>query len=157
MSGETTSKEAQLGRRAYGKAIGHSCQEVLSTTGEGEKRDAISRLAEAWSDLEMVDPEGLYHIVRIMNEKLQADHRLSGLVPASPQPDSPQRPKLVLAQNNPHLKSHHRRRQSTTEPPPQSPLSNLPGQEVTGMEHTKQLSDVLYQRWAEGLRNRWGF
>lgn len=153
----TTSKEAQLGRRAYAKAIGHSCQEVLSTTGDGEKRDAISRLAEAWSDLEMVDPEGLYHIVRVMNEKLQADHRLTGLVPSSPQPDSPSRPRLVLAQNNPHLKSHHRRRQSTTEPPPQSPLSNLPGQQVPGMEHTKQLSDVLYQRWAEGLRNRWGF
>lgn len=151
------SKEAQLGRRAYAKAIGHSCQEVLSTTGDGEKRDAISRLAEAWSDLEMVDPEGLYHIVRVMNEKLQADHRLTSLVPSSPQPDSPSRPRLVLAQNNPHLKSHHRRRQSTTEPPPQSPLSNLPGQQVPGMEHTKQLSDVLYNRWAEGLRNRWGF
>ncbi|CAI7678471.1 unnamed protein product [Penicillium pancosmium] len=156
VSGDSPSKEAQLGRRAYAKAIGHSCQEVLSTTGDGEKRDAISRLAEAWSDLEMVDPEGLYHIVRIMNEKFSADHRLSNLVPSSPQPDSPGRPRLVLAQNNPHLKSH-RRRQSTTEPPPQSPLSNLPGQQVPGMEHTKQLSDVLYQRWADGLRNRWGF
>ncbi|KAJ5089036.1 hypothetical protein N7532_007720 [Penicillium argentinense] len=151
ITGDSTSKEAQLGRRAYSKAIGMSCQEVLSTTGDGEKREAISRLAEAWSDLEMVDPEGLYHIIRVMNERLQADSRLSAL-----QPDSPSRPRLVLAQNNPHLKSH-RRRQSTTEPPPQSPLSNLPGQQVSGMEHTKQLSDVLYQRWAEGLRNRWGF
>lgn len=34
-------------------------------------------------------------------------------------------------------------------------LANLPGQQVPGMEHTKQLSDVLYQRWSEGLRNRW--
>lgn len=71
-SGEAASKEAQLGRRAYSRAIGLSCQEVLSTTGDGEKREAISRLAEAWSDLEMVDPEGLYHIIRTMNEKLQA-------------------------------------------------------------------------------------
>lgn len=70
--GETSSKEAQLGRRAYSRAVGLSCQEVLSTTGDGEKREAISRLAEAWSDLEMVDPEGLYHIIRTMNEKLQA-------------------------------------------------------------------------------------
>jgi serine/threonine-protein kinase 24/25/MST4 len=64
----------------------------------------------------------------------------------------------VLAQNNPHLKSH-RRRQSThaVDPLPQSPpRSSMPGQNVPGMEHTKQLSDVLYQRWAEGLRNRWG-
>ena len=69
---EPSTKEAQLGRRAYSKAIGLSCQEVLSTTGDGEKREAIARLAEAWSDLEMVDPEGLYHIIRTMNEKLQA-------------------------------------------------------------------------------------
>ncbi|KAJ5586685.1 Serine/threonine-protein kinase svkA [Penicillium hispanicum] len=155
---ESSSKEAQLGRRAYSKAIGLSCQEVLSTTGDGEKREAISRLAEAWSDLEMVDPEGLYHIIRTMNERLQADPRLSPLIPSSALPESPSRPRLVLAQNNPHLKSH-RRRQSThvVDPRPQSPpISNLPGQHLPGMEHTKQLSDVLYQRWAEGLRNRWG-
>lgn len=24
-----------------------------------------------------------------------------------------------------------------------------------GMEHTKQIANVLYQRWSEGLRNRW--
>jgi serine/threonine-protein kinase 24/25/MST4 len=67
---ETNSKEAQLGRRAYSKAVGHACQEVLGTTGDQEKREAISRLAEAWSDLEMIDPEGLYHILRATNEKL---------------------------------------------------------------------------------------
>jgi serine/threonine-protein kinase 24/25/MST4 len=32
----------------------------------------------------------------------------------------------------------------------------MPGQHIAGMEHTKQLSDVLYSRWADGLRNRWG-
>lgn len=69
---ETNSKEAQLGRRAYSRAVGLACQEVLGTTGDQEKREAISRLAEAWSDLEMVDPEGLYHILRATNEKLQA-------------------------------------------------------------------------------------
>ena len=68
---EPNSKEAQLGRRAYSKAVGLACQEVLGTTGDQEKREAISRLAEAWSDLEMVDPEGLYHILRATTEKLQ--------------------------------------------------------------------------------------
>lgn len=88
-----------------------------------------------------------------------SDPKLSSslVAPSSPPPESPQRPRLVLAQNNPHLKSH-RRRQSTTVP--ESPLhpaqiATLPGQQVPGMEHTKQLSDVLYSRWAEGLRNRW--
>ncbi|THC87462.1 hypothetical protein EYZ11_013090 [Aspergillus tanneri] len=69
---ESNSKETQLGRRAYSKAVGLACQEVLGTTGDQEKREAISRLAEAWSDLEMVDPEGLYHILRATNERLQA-------------------------------------------------------------------------------------
>lgn len=71
LSSDSNSKEAQLGRRAYSKAVGLACQEVLGTTADQEKREAISRLAEAWSDLEMVDPEGLYHILRSMNEKLQ--------------------------------------------------------------------------------------
>ncbi|KAE8375398.1 Pkinase-domain-containing protein [Aspergillus bertholletiae] len=155
---EPNSKEAQLGRRAYSKAVGLSCQEVLGTTGDQEKREAISRLAEAWSDLEMVDPEGLYHILKIMNEKLQGDPKLSSLVPqAAPPPESPQRPRLVLAQNNPHLKSHRRRQSAVVAEPSlqPAPLTNLPGQQVPGMEHTKQLSDVLYQRWSEGLRGRW--
>ena len=68
---EPKTKESQLGKRAYGKAVGLACQEVLDTTGEQDKRESISRLAEAWSDLEMVDPEGLYHIIRAMNGKLQ--------------------------------------------------------------------------------------
>lgn len=66
-----SSKEVQLGHRVYSKAVGLSCQEVLATTADQEKRDALSRLAEAWSDLEMVDPEGLYHVIRSMNEKIQ--------------------------------------------------------------------------------------
>ncbi|KAE8350470.1 kinase-like domain-containing protein [Aspergillus coremiiformis] len=154
---ELNSKEAQLGRRAYSKAVGLACQEVLGTTGNQEKREAISRLAEAWSDLEMVDPEGLYHILKTMNEKLHGDPKLSGLVPPAPPPESPQRPRLVLAQNNPHLKSHRRRQSAAVAETSLSPaqLAHLPGHPVPGMEHTKQLSDVLYQRWSEGLRNRW--
>ncbi|KAL4956490.1 hypothetical protein BDW69DRAFT_192346 [Aspergillus filifer] len=154
---ETSSKEAQLGRRAYSKAVGHACQEVLGTTADQEKREAISRLAEAFSDLEMVDPEGLYHILKSTNEKLSSDPKLSGLVPQAPPPESPQRPRLVLAQNNPHLKSHKRRQSAApaVEPNPQPQLANLPSQPVPGMEHIKQLSDVLYTRWSDGLRNRW--
>ncbi|KND93757.1 Serine/threonine-protein kinase svkA [Tolypocladium ophioglossoides CBS 100239] len=74
--------------------------------------------------------------------------------------------KLVLSSNNPHLKSHRRRQVD-------SPASKLnekeydrekaalleekhPGREArVGMEHCKQLSDVLYRRWADNLRIRW--
>lgn len=81
---------------------------------------------------------------------------MSGLLPPS-QPATPLKPKLVLAQNNPHLKSHRRRQSSLlaaediwTDKQPQ-----LPGQLVPGMDHTKQLADVLYGKWADGLKNRW--
>ncbi|KAL1966682.1 hypothetical protein VTN77DRAFT_3879 [Rasamsonia byssochlamydoides] len=160
---ETTtsnSKEAQLGRRAYSKAIGLACQEILANTGDQEKREAISRLAEAWSDLEMVDPEGLYHILKLSNEKLKADPKLACLLPEPSPSESPPKPRLVLAQNNPHLKSHRRRQSAAAQIQAEananaSQMQNLPGQHVPGMEHTKQLADVLYQRWSEGLRNRW--
>jgi hypothetical protein len=70
-TGETASKESQLGKRAYSKSIGITCQEVLDNTGDQEKREAIARLAEAWSDLEMKDPEGLYHILKLSIERIQ--------------------------------------------------------------------------------------
>jgi serine/threonine-protein kinase 24/25/MST4 len=173
------SKESYLGRRAYSKAIGLSCQEVLNNIGDQEKREAVSRLAEAFSDLEAVDPEGVYHILKATVEKMQSDSKLAQMLPSIPQsqpstinsqPITPQKAgaaaaKLVLAQNNPHLKSH-RRRQSAQIPRDDSQiwspksdekamLSVMPGQAVGGLEHTKVLGDVLFERWCEGLRNRW--
>ncbi|KAI1341983.1 Pkinase-domain-containing protein [Xylariaceae sp. FL0016] len=79
--------------------------------------------------------------------------------------------KLVLASNNPHLKSH-RRRQDSNASIPEKPTrlerereknpekaalqAKYPGREPQpGMEHCKQLSDVLYSRWVDGLRLRW--
>ncbi len=69
--------------------------------------------------------------------------------------------KLVMSHANPHLKSHRRRQSSIA---PDSSMvekmafeSKLPGREpAQGMEHYKQLSDVLYARWANVLRNKWG-
>ncbi len=90
------------------------------------------------------------------DQSTYSDAKLATLLPPS-QPSTPQKPKLVLAQNNPHLKSH-RRRQSSLLPAP-DPLSQepskLPGQIVPGMDHTRQLADALYSKWAEGLKNRW--
>ena len=63
----------------------------------------------------------------------------------------------MLAQNNPHLKSH-KRRQSSVLSTTQDLLDDehLPGQAAApGMEHTAQLADVLYNKWVDGLRNRW--
>lgn len=87
--------------------------------------------------------------------------------------------KLVLAQNNPHLKSHRRRQSAqaaiiksrdTSQVFAASPektrrrgLSNesselekdiLQGFQG-GLEHNRQLADSLFDRWCEGLRVRW--
>jgi hypothetical protein len=77
----TITKEARLGSQLYTSAIGISCQEVLDQTGDNEKRDAVSKLAEAWSDLELADPEGVYHIMKAMMEKMSQDRELAGLIP----------------------------------------------------------------------------
>lgn len=87
---------------------------------------------------------------------MASDPKLAALL-LPPPASAPQKAKLVLAQGNPHLESH-RRRQSSLMPShdtfPDQAL-NLPGQLVAGMEHEKQLADVLYGKWVDGLKNRW--
>lgn len=90
--------------------------------------------------------------------------------PPSSAPLSPT--KFVLASNNPHLKSHRRRQSAAVtgtginSPDKTARLerdaekaalqAKYPGREPQpGMEHCKQLSDVLYSRWVDGLRLRW--
>lgn len=83
--------------------------------------------------------------------------------PATPPSGSPT--KLVLAPNNPHLKNHKKRNAELGTPdsaavgrdPEKMALeAKFPGREgPPGMEHCKQLSDVLYHRWVDGLRLRW--
>jgi serine/threonine-protein kinase 24/25/MST4 len=72
-------------------------------------------------------------------------------------------PKLVLAQNNPHLKSHRRRQSALVGGEKDLGYGfgagidekKLPGHVERGMEHQGLLADVLYGRWLEGLKGRW--
>ncbi|KXJ92987.1 kinase-like domain-containing protein [Microdochium bolleyi] len=92
------------------------------------------------------------------------------IIKSTPTSQSPT--KLVLASSNPHLKSHRRRQESLAVDGNGSPTKSsstrernyekaaleakFPGREPEpGMEHCKQLSDVLYSRWVDGLRLRW--
>jgi serine/threonine-protein kinase 24/25/MST4 len=156
---ESVTKEALLGRRAYNRVLDSTFQEVHAQTGNQGQREALSRLADAWSALDAVDPDGEYQLLKIVIEKIQRDPKLCSLITApgdgTPQ-TTPQKQKLVMAQNNPHLKSH-RRRQSTqvVDDAWKEKITNLPGQAIPGMEHTKQLADVLYGRWSGCLANRW--
>jgi serine/threonine-protein kinase 24/25/MST4 len=173
---ETLNKEGLLGRRAYNKVVDSAFQEVHAQTGNQQKREALARLADAWSALDAVDPDGEFQLLKLIFDKAQGDSKLrSALLPSSkeqtPSAPTPQvtpsrrtsqaqsspTPKLVMAQNNPHLRREKQRRESMqVEGQWNEKLMNLPGQVVPGMEHTKQLADVLYGRWADGLRNRWG-
>lgn len=162
---ESTTKDAILGRKVFNKVFDPSFQELHAQTGNQAKREALSRLADAWSALDAVDPEGEYQLMKLLLDRVLSDPKLSAaltatkasIVDGTPQA-TPKKSgaKLVLAQSNPHLQSH-RRRQSSMLPDPElrERFTNFPGQAIAGMEHTKQLADVLYNRWSEGLRNRW--
>jgi len=161
---EASTKEAVLGHRAYTKVIDPLFQELHAQTANQAKREALSRLADAWTALDAVDPEGEYQLLKHLFERIQHEPKLSSLHSPSkssskdgtPQ-GTPQKSgaKLILAQNNPHLRSHRRRQSGIVDGDFREKLQNLPGQAIPGMEHTKQLADVLYGRWADGLRNRW--
>lgn len=67
---ETVTKEALLARRAYSKAIDPVFQEVFAQTGSNEKREAISRAAQALNALDLDDPEGEYWLLKGIIEKI---------------------------------------------------------------------------------------
>ncbi|RDA83322.1 hypothetical protein CP532_6560 [Ophiocordyceps camponoti-leonardi (nom. inval.)] len=174
---EPYGKEAVLGRRLYTKAVEPTLAELHAQTSAMQKREALAKLSDAFAALDAVDPEGAYHLMSNLVTSISKDNKLDASLlrqPLSKTPGdgTPQGTviikdagpaKLVLSSNNPHLKSH-RRRQS------ESPATRgdwdkdmatlvqdkLPGREArAGMEHCKQLSDVLYQRWTDNLRIRW--
>ena len=191
-------KESILGRRAYAKCIDPALQEAYASTAPGPKQAALSKLAEAWSHLDEVDPEGEILFLKSLLERVQNDPKLSAQImpaqvastqlatlrlaspvkrsPIAPEndlldtpPSSPQKrdgtPKLVMAAQNPHLRSMQKL-QSAAEvaadkikekgQSPKGPMEdNLPGKVESGLEHVGLLADALYGRWSEGLRARW--
>ncbi|KAB5563211.1 kinase-like domain-containing protein [Coniochaeta sp. 2T2.1] len=93
-----------------------------------------------------------------------------------PQPTGTSPSKLVLSNANPHLRSHRKRYAtpdgSVFERSPEKldrgdrdaekmvglgMEAKYPGREpLPGLEHCQHLSEVFYQRWANGLLHRWG-
>ncbi|KAK3707364.1 hypothetical protein LTR37_012208 [Vermiconidia calcicola] len=66
--------------------------------------------------------------------------------------------KLVLNPQNPHLKKMRSSQalNAEKEKAMASLDEKMPGKVEAGMEHVGMLGDVLYGRWTEGLRGRWG-
>lgn len=235
-------KESILGRRVYAKCIDPAFQEAYAATADRGKRETLSRVAESWSQLDELDPEGELLLLKGMIERIQSDPRLaSALLPqrhsshqpsmgslrmkdptkkasiasststligdpdyqpgmsdrstplssptktpshsrrhsemppstptpspskqqhhrglsASPSKDNLSRSpsKLVLNPQNPHLRKM-RSSQALQEQQQKAAEEKMPGgKPEPGLEHVGLLSDVLYGRWAEGLRGRWG-
>ena len=68
---EPASKEARAGRRAYASAVDAAFQETYAQTANRAKRDALAQVAQAWSALDAVDPEGEFQLLKLMVEKVQ--------------------------------------------------------------------------------------
>ena len=68
---EVVTKEALLGRRAYSNIIDQAFQEAYAQTVNQIKREALSRVSNAWNDLDRDDPEGEYHFLKLIVEKIQ--------------------------------------------------------------------------------------
>lgn len=225
-------KDALYGRRAYSKVLDSVFQEAYADTGSPHQREAMGRVASAWAQLDEIDPQGEFMLLKAMVDRLKQDSKLAAALgieaPAAQSPlkhntrgsetsyggttvhgtsttrirsnsklssssvskssasedyDSPSTPidtpngtpngtsgsptkggpKLVLAQNNPHLKSH-RRRQSAfvvgeksfgNDSLPMVDEKKLPGHVEKGMEQQGLLADILYGQWMSGLRSRW--
>ena len=201
-----TTKEAILGRRSFAKCVDPAFQESYASTADVPKREALGRVAEAWSALDEVDPEGELILLKAMMDRVQADPKLASAllpqrvanaqlaslrmsrpkkkhsvmvsetevasrdmtpasspskarrgseVPSTPSKASGSPGKLVLNPQNPHLRKMHANQREQDDRDKAALEDKMPGKVEPGMEHVGMLADVLYGRWAEGLKIRW--
>jgi serine/threonine-protein kinase 24/25/MST4 len=73
-------KESILGRRVYAKCLDPALQETCAATGDRTKREAMSKLAEAWSRLDEVDPEGELMLLKSIMDRIQSDPKLASVL-----------------------------------------------------------------------------
>lgn len=243
-------KESLLGRRLYAKVLDNIFAAQHAQTAGEAKREALSRVASAWSVLDRVDPEGEFLLLRAMIDSAKGDPKVAAALglestastpissltkcetslspskrdvlasprksskEAMPPPAMPMTPekaarrresaaegspsplkrhsaivpgaggKLVLAQNNPHLRSHRRRQSAIIEAElhgrkvsedlkghrrrgsemPVLPKAGgrlgvedrkMPGHVEPGMEQQVGIAERMYGAWLDGLRGRW--
>lgn len=75
-SHELASKEAVLGHRVYTKALEPTMAEVFAQTSAPKKREALAQLADAFENLDSVDPEGTYHLMQGLVAAMSKDRKL---------------------------------------------------------------------------------
>lgn len=66
-----TTKEGKIGRKLFVKVMDPVFQEMCAQTAVTSKRDAMSKVSQAWSALDALDPEGEQLLLKLLLEKLQ--------------------------------------------------------------------------------------
>lgn len=149
----------------------HLIQGLVSTMSHDKKLSQAFLKGAPADEPKAPVPEGYTHGT-VINMNKRADQ--TPATPASPA-------KILFNSANPHLRSHRRRRGSQAPPseagparaadrpderpppppPPRDPEraaleARFPGREAQpGMEHCRQLSELLYGRWVSNLHARW--
>lgn len=151
-------------------------EERSSKTGNQSAQDAISRLAEAWSQLDAIDPESGYQLIHALMDRLQKQPQLHSTVAPIPIVKVPElvsktnaKPSLsgpTLTGSSPAPKALTRPKRANSASSNKKKRNSRQGDEfvVDSVEDesdkstpaSNQLADVLYGRWLEGLRGRWG-
>ena len=93
------------------------------------------------------------------NPYLLSHHRRRGsMLPQQPSADGSRSPERSPDRERERDRDREREREREREKEKMAALeARFPGrQAVPGMEHCKALSDLLYARWTDGLRARWG-
>lgn len=121
-------KESLLGRRLHAKVLDQVFTSLHAQTAGDAKREALSRLASAWSVLDRVDPEGSFLLLKAIVEATRQDPKLAtalGLesTPSTPVSTSPIKPPRESSVSP--VKSPRKSSRESMPPPPMTPERGL--------------------------------
>ncbi|CUS08440.1 unnamed protein product [Tuber aestivum] len=153
-------------------------QLTTKTSATPQERLATARLSSAWSSLNDTNPEASILLLRSMMDQLQRNPALNALVSPTPPPPpptatatkaTPVRISEPLSSSPAATGSPLARRKRRSSVVSGAGAGGAGGRRrggssaSVGMEETVEekgvnavLADVLYGRWVEGLRGRWG-
>lgn len=152
-------------------------EERATQSGNKTTLDATNRLAEAWSQLNAINPESGYELLRTFMDRLQQHPQLHSMVSPKPILKLPE-PALSTSNPKPSLSgatlsgplpvlgaiTRTKRANSSSTNNKKKGLRQSSDFGMNGVDDEplsstpagNQLADVLYGRWLEGLRGRWG-
>jgi serine/threonine-protein kinase 24/25/MST4 len=144
-------------------------------SGTKAEREAMSRLDGAWAQLNAINPDAEYLLVRTILERLQQQPQLQSMLVPPPLTKDGSSFRSIPS-SNPSLSGStllnpmpipkkeirgHKRTQSASSLKKRGPryVDDYIMEDVTEEIYPEavesQLADVLYGRWLQGLRQRW--